>query len=1352
MKGLAELKQSASTAATAPEAAQRQPSAVPLGLVAYVSPLLTTGLADVPEAGSEPAGGTLQVAALQADMSGFTALAERLAREGPRGADPLSELINACFGVLVSDVERHGGHIVHFPGDAVIALWPAQAGREGQAVVRAVQCANDLLDHFAASIAAHDHGLGLRVGIGAGEVAFGVVGGCMGRWETYVGGPALLSMAMAEQASERGCVFAAREAVQWAGPDLSYSSDPSRGAVRVDAVLRRLVPEPVDPVVPTADQLNRWQHTLPRALTSRLSSRYAAWLAELRTVTVVFFRFAEGVEAAALPVSRIHVALRQAQAVLYRFEGTIDKLLMDDKGLVLIAAFGLPPLTHEEDPARAVLAAMGVVAELQALGLDPVVGVATGRIYCGDIGAAGRCEYSLLGSAVNRAARLMAWCKNGILCDEATAKAAAGRLRFEDGGAANWRGSEQPVATWRPLAWDAGDPALPGLALQARATAVLPRVRIAQQLIGRGQELERCIAVLSQPAANSARVVALSGDPGIGKSALLARAQFEASALGMAVWSASCDEMDSATAWRPWRQILAAAAGLRGPTLAVRRAAWQRWLTKFPVAGAETLAHLLGVGPPPAAQPISGEAAHEINELALLAALDAALAAATAGGRTCLLCIEDAHWMDADSWSLLTRLLRGRSGALLFLTVRSAATAQPAVSELLNDPRVVHIALAGLDHAATRQLLVHALHCKEVAADLVAWTVARVQGNPYFVEELSRALADGGHLDLTGGVARLAAGVEGRAAADVVPHSIEGVVASRIDRLNLDAQMLLKTASVMGRDFELEAVRAIHPAAPAPALLDHALGELLRQDVVRHLPSRGADAYQFKHAITQAAVYGRLLAGQRSSLHGNYAAYLQQLRERGGEVTDAALFYHFEAAGQTDQCLAHVQRAGRTALAGGLYSEAARYFGYGATAAPDHYDAALVAEWQCGLGEAQVALGNHEGGLSSLASGLTALGTAVPKTTAGAIWHIALQFLRQLATRIGGGRRQSPADSARQVRAAEGWEQLGYIYYATGATLGGVLAALRMLNLAEGAQPSPVLARALANAALACALMAWRSGALRYLQLAQGAANLVGDAGTTAHVRWVEALCHAGVADWARADAACGEAAPLASMAHQVRLQTMVLQTWASCAYLRGDMALATRLTEEQLAIATERGNRLWQVWALSGRAEIHLAQADFAAAEADSAQATALLDKGQDAGDVIRAVGIHALALTRSRQWEAARQRIDHGLEVAKSADITAFSALEGYAGLAEAAQILAFANQGSPATAQAALRALHRFGAVFPIAGPRLLWLQARHLHREGRIAAAQVQIANARKRAVELAMPLELSRMAAVSEGDA
>eukprot|EP00741_Cyanophora_paradoxa_P019087 tig00021119_g18429.t1 len=186
----------------------------------------------------------------------------------------------------------------------------------------------------------------------------------------------------------------------------------------------------------------------------------ARYISEFRAVSVMF------VSLAALDTAFgvVQHTVQTLQAVLYAHQGSLRQVVLDDKGLVLIGVFGLWPVAHEDDPVRCTACALDVAEAMRSQRLKSSIGVSTGLVYSTFVGSPTRCEYSVFGTVVNKAARLMAMADGGILADEATAAAAAQRVLMVPAGEAVLKGIPEPVKLFQPRGlrkaswWSSEDP------------------------------------------------------------------------------------------------------------------------------------------------------------------------------------------------------------------------------------------------------------------------------------------------------------------------------------------------------------------------------------------------------------------------------------------------------------------------------------------------------------------------------------------------------------------------------------------------------------------------------------------------------------------------------------------------------------------------------------------------------------------------------------------------------------------------------------------------------------------------------------------------------------------------------
>jgi class 3 adenylate cyclase len=444
-------------------------------LASYVPGLIIHRLATNPAPITAPLSERFPAAVLFADISGFTALTEHLAQQGPAGAEVLTRELNTYFGRLIDLITIHGGDVIKFAGDALTVVWPVAPASHLDALPLAADYAAACALAIQAALRDYQtrdgQTLAVRMGLGVGDITLMHLGGIYGRWEFVITGPPLSQVGQAEARAQPSEVIVSPEA--WA-----FLQTHCIGQLMLDDYVRleAMEPKPDRPVgsslVVPAEAEPALRAYIPGAILARLAAGHSGWLAELRRVTVLFINLPDLTSRTSL--DQAQAAMQALQTALYRYEGSLNHIGVDDKGPMLLAAFGLPPLAHEDDAVRGVQAAVVMQAALLDLGWRCAIGITTGHAFCGSVGNAARREYTLMGDMVNLAARLMQVAgvasqertttggkvlrdfenienlDASILCDEVTYQAAQRLVAFEALPPIKVKGKIRPTPIYHP--------------------------------------------------------------------------------------------------------------------------------------------------------------------------------------------------------------------------------------------------------------------------------------------------------------------------------------------------------------------------------------------------------------------------------------------------------------------------------------------------------------------------------------------------------------------------------------------------------------------------------------------------------------------------------------------------------------------------------------------------------------------------------------------------------------------------------------------------------------------------------------------------------------------------------------
>lgn len=1358
-------------------------------LASYVPNLIVRRLTANPVPTTTPSAERLATAVLFADISGFTALTERLARRGPSGTEELTQLLNAYFGHLIEVVANHGGDVFKFAGDGLLALWPADEGLP-MATLRAVQCGLAVqmtMTPGAWSVVDEDQEppqpFKVRIGIGAGEVTLMRLGGVFGRWEMMVAGEPLLQVSLAQQQARPGEVVIAPAAwplVEEQCVGLPVGK-PVGAGIRLEA-LRDLVPlRPRLPLElhPNADVALR--AFIPKAILSRLVAGQTGWLSELRRVTVLFVNLPDLTEN--LPLEQAQAALRAVQNVLYRYEGSISRLGGDDKGPTLVAALGLPPLSHEDDAARGVQAALAIHATLNEMGMRSAVGVTTGQAFCGAVGSLERREYTMMGVVVNLAARLMQAAPGAgaaILCDLATYQAAQGRLDFVALPPLQLKGIATPVPVFQP---------------RPMATGTLPVVLAPLHpptLIGRAAERSVLAAQLQRLVQqNAGRVIVVEGDAGIGKSRLVADLRQSAAAQGVAIWMGDGSAIEQLTPYHAWRSVfsqLLELDGLGDPE--ARRTQILRRLEGAPDRTQELPLHRLApllntVLPIDAPEndltaQMSGQVRAKNTRDLLLHLLGAATREAPR-----LLIVEDAQWIDSASWALIlavSQLVVPSDGdglpLLMVIAIRDIEdAAPPEYRHLLRLPGVLRLHLEGLAPADIQTLVSQRLGVAAIPAPLQTLVYARAQGNPFFSEELACALRDDGLISVSGGICRVEASSDDLKALRL-PDTVQGVIIRRIDRLAPAQQLTLKVASVIGPVVTLRTLRAIHPVVADRDYQASYMATLQLAGLTLLVDSAPEPTYAFRHAIIRDVTYNLMSFAQRRELHRAVAGWHEQTYAEDLAPHYALLAYHWGKADVPARATAYLERAGEQALRSGAYQEAIDFLSQAldldrTTTLPNngkHNPAAVTqaplpaltpaklrqARWERQIGEACYGMGRLAESREHLERAVALLGYPVPtarQDLAGSLLGQTIQQCRYRLLRARPLRSTAPARAA-LLEAVRAYELLGQLYYYDNQLTPTLHAALRGVNLAEAAGAAPELAQAYASMQVATGLIALHPLSRLYGRLAQRQAH--GDRTLTPQA-WIfqaSGIYHIGRGNWAAARTALEQALALTEQLgdHRRWAENRSLLAWITAC--QGDFHHAAQLCAELYAGARRSGDVQAQTWGLIGQVDSLLPLGRAEVALELLAEAESLLAENLDRAraEEIWAYALLALTALRRDERHLARHTAAAAVELMAQAPPTAIYALSGCAGVAEVYLTLWETRDYRSyveglALAEASRRVcatLNTFGRTFPVVRPRSRLWQGLCAWLAGRPAQARAHWRAGLIDAVQLAMPYDQGRL--------
>jgi class 3 adenylate cyclase/tetratricopeptide (TPR) repeat protein len=876
---------------------QRDPAPAAGSLLSYVPRLLRTW----PESTSHlDVDGTL----LSADLSGFTRLSERLAALGREGAEELTVLLNGVFTRMIAEIERFGGDVLKFGGDALLVLY--QGAQHTERACYSTIAMRDLIAEPLTTSTGTRVRLRISQGMHAGTFSCFVLDG--NHRELMVTGPGVTETVECEGTAIAGQILLSAAAAAAVDPKwLGRAVDDRR-------LLRRIVVLD-EPVTLDGDGSPDIDVTpfVPEAQREQIEIGAPS---EHRRVAIGFVKFSHADElieregASALE-KRLQL-LAQAVARAERDFGVhwLASDVYPDGGKVILTAGA--PLTLGDDEERVLRAARQILDEIE--GLDLRIGVNAGPVFVGDLGSPSRRAFTVMGDAVNLAARLMQKAESGqLIASDATLDRSPTRFETTELEAFFVKGKTVPIRA-----------SIVG-AVQAK------REQIGRlTLIGRDAELQVLLDAATSAKDGAGQVVEIVGEPGAGKSRLLEELRRREPELQL--FTAQCGQYARTSPYFAVRTMLRTIAGIEPDASAGEAAQTLGDFVDTVMPQATPLLPLLAIPfdvdlpPTPAVLRIAEQFRRGRSHETATDVIAAALSAPT------LLLVEDLHWIDDASRDLVGDLLKRVAGQpwLVVLTSRPG-------SEPLDVADAAKIALHPLDEDAALELVLAAAGTdSELRPTDWKRLVERAGGNPLFAIELAEAARSQGTVD-------------------VLADSVESLVTSKIDTLPARDRVLLRESAVLGAVVDIGLL--------ADALEDDDIRSPARWRPLDDFMLWDGDALRFRHAIHQHVAYEGLSYRRRREMHARAA---QAIRGRFKDHPDAVaglLSTHYSRAGHHDAAWEFSVLAGNDARAKYANVEAGEFYARALDAARslstlDSRDVASVAE---SLGDVRTLTSHYDG-------------------------------------------------------------------------------------------------------------------------------------------------------------------------------------------------------------------------------------------------------------------------------------------------------------------------------------------------------------------------------------------------------
>jgi predicted ATPase/class 3 adenylate cyclase len=581
--------------------------------------------------------------------------------------------------------------------------------------------------------------------------------------------------------------------------------------------------------------------------------------------------------------------------VIGRYQGTIARYMGDG----VLAYFGYP-LAQEDDAEQAVRAALALVDAIAHLrtnadaALQVRVGIATGTVVVSELlSSETPAEQAAVGETPNLAARLQTLAEPGtVLICPSTRRLTGGHFDYRDLGPLALKGWAEPVRVWQVLATSGVESRFEAM----HKTKLLP-------LLGRDEEGELLVRRWRHATQEEGRVVVLTGEPGIGKSHIALALDEQLQSEPHITLRYFCSAHHTNSALFPFIGQLERAAGFERSDSPTQKLSKLDGLVAHSTADPEHVAVLANLVGLPAIdhdrlQELSPQKRKEKTLAALLAHLGG-----LAARQPVYMIFEDVHWIDPTSLELLTTTVEHVPKLRILLLV----TARPEFTPPWpSDPHMTTIALTRLGRRDGAALVGRVTGGKTLPKEVVDEILARTDGVPLFIEELTKTVLESGllqerddHYVLDRPLPSLA-----------IPTTLHASLMARIDRL-APVREVAQIGAVAGRDFHYELLKAV--AGLPTERLDEALVQLVQAELIFRRGQIPHAVYTFKHALVRDAAYAGLLKSRRGHLHAAIANALEQQFPEIVQTQPETLAHHLTEAGLIEKSIGYWLQAGKNA-------------------------------------------------------------------------------------------------------------------------------------------------------------------------------------------------------------------------------------------------------------------------------------------------------------------------------------------------------------------------------------------------------------------------------------------------------
>lgn len=839
-----------------------------------------------------------------ADISGFTAMSEKLTTTGKEGSEEISKIINSFFNPLIKIIDSYGGDIFFFGGDAITAVFNDK--EHAMALKAAIDAVAFVKNTGSVTTSQGNFNISIHIALSKGKIFFRHTESIF----MLAGNTCYKVIKLLDLGKRQEIIID------------SYMKNVTKnvrtrkiapGAYRVSKnadiqVKKRKITLPGIKKKMKGKEIERLFQFVPRWMERRveLKQTFDQKDGEHRKAAIAFIHFRNiPFDKDTQTASRVSYQIGvQLDKISEKYGGWINKIDFYKHGIRALVIFGFPTKL-ENDERHAVMFAKELLGNKELGDVDIRIGINSGLIFGTPVGSNIRREYTVMGDTVNIAARIAAKArKREITVGQNVFDKTEHLFEYRKTRAKKYKGKSKKLNNYvfkkeRQV--------------KASKSHLGKWVSESKKLVGHKNEIRQFRQAVMAVKKSKGRIIAFTGEAGLGKSRILSEMTAIADKSSFSIFEGSCLSYGSAMSYYPWIEVLNRFFNINpDESMAVKKnkiiaKTGKKMGTWMPLIG-----EVMGVD-----FPMNDIVRNLDNKIKKQKFFDIVLDMLTRASRKRPVCIviEDVHWMDSISIELLNYISRNieKSKILLLLAYRPIKER----IEFMDKEYTSEFKMTELSEEETLELVDNLLKIKQLPDAVKQLVIKKSQGNPFYVEEIIKSLIEQGFIRYE----KRKWLFEGNVNNIKLPDSVEGVILSRIDRMDLIERDVIQIASVLGREFDGFLLRGIYEDKKQ---LEQSLDVLGALDLIKK--GDVEDRYIFKHILTCETAYNTLSFQRKRELHRTVAKFIEKKFKKNIEEQSGLLSHHYYLSKDYDKSLVYSVKAGDKAKNVYANEEAIEYY------------------------------------------------------------------------------------------------------------------------------------------------------------------------------------------------------------------------------------------------------------------------------------------------------------------------------------------------------------------------------------------------------------------------------------------